>query len=286
MQISKEFKGVSGIYCLLNTNNGKRYIGLTTDLYTRINKHRSNLKHNKHYNAHLQAAYNKGYEFTTVILEQCSIEDLDVLEVKYINDYQTLNPKFGYNLADGGGKGNGLKGENCYNYNSNIFTFYNEDGRVEEDKTCYYMIKTYNLDTKIYALIKGKRQSVNGWRVSIDKVWERRYNFYNIDGREDLGLTQVELCAKYNLDNGSVSRVVRGLSEHCQGWSLKKNNILKRSIRNNKYSVVKMDGSITINNKTIKELSVYLECTARSVQNLCKGKYKTLKGYILIDNNI
>ena len=284
MKITSELKGQCGIYCLLNTNNGKRYVGLSTDLYTRIMKHRSLLKHNKHYNKHLQAAYNKGYNFEVIVLENCSIEELDTKEVFYMNLYNVLNPEFGYNLAEGGGLGNGLKGEQSPAFNSNIFTFYNEDGRVETNKTCYYMINKYNLSNKIYSVANGKITSTKGWRCSIDKVWEKRYDFYNIDGRIDKGLTQKEMCNKYNLDSSSISRVVRGLLNHCGGWSITPDKKCHREARNKKYSVCNETGTVLLLNKTIKEIAQILNCSTRVVNQLCRGKIKTVKGYKLINN--
>ena len=40
-----------------------------------------------------------------------------------MNLYNVLNPEFGYNLAEGGGLGNGLKGEQSPSFNNMIFTF-------------------------------------------------------------------------------------------------------------------------------------------------------------------
>ena len=283
MKNSVDFKGVVGIYCLLNTDNNKRYIGLSTDIYTRINKHISLLRHNKHQNKHLQAAYNKGYNFEVILLEKCKVEVLDTLEVEYMNKYNVLNPEFGYNLADGGGRGNGLKGDQCGNFNHNIFTFYNEDGTVEVDKTCYYMIQKYNLDTKVYAVANGSRNSTKGWRCSVDKTWERRYDFYHVDGRIDKGLTQKEMSEKYALDNSSISRVVRGLLNHCGGWSTTPDKKNHRDARNKKYSVSNVEGNVLIIDKTIKEIATILGCTSRSISSLCKGKLNTVKGFVLIN---
>jgi hypothetical protein len=59
------------------------------------------LRKNIHDNNHLQNSYNKFGEkkFTFTILELCNIEDLIMLENKYINTYKTDNSEFGYNLA-------------------------------------------------------------------------------------------------------------------------------------------------------------------------------------------
>lgn len=42
-----------GIYMLLNTKNGKRYIGSSINIRKRLWEHRALLRHNKHDNPHL-----------------------------------------------------------------------------------------------------------------------------------------------------------------------------------------------------------------------------------------
>jgi group I intron endonuclease len=61
----------SGIYKIVNKINGKAYYGSSIDLKNRLNKHKNDLKNNKHDNFHLQNAYNKyGIEaFEFIIIE-------------------------------------------------------------------------------------------------------------------------------------------------------------------------------------------------------------------------
>lgn len=49
----------SGIYCIINIKNSKRYIGSSKNIRQRLWTHRACLRHNNHENAHLQAAWNK-----------------------------------------------------------------------------------------------------------------------------------------------------------------------------------------------------------------------------------
>lgn len=97
----------TGIYNIINTANGKRYIGQTVYLYTRRRKHFNALKIGRHVNMHLQAAYNKYgsscFEFR--ILEICSEEMLDARECAWIKYYQSDHKEFGYNKQTGGGVG-------------------------------------------------------------------------------------------------------------------------------------------------------------------------------------
>lgn len=95
-------KSMSGIYSILNTKNGKRYVGQTYDLDYRWKRHRFDLSHNYHSNKHLQSAWNKyGSEvFEYSVLEMCQIENLDERESWWIDYFDCL--KSGYNQAAGG----------------------------------------------------------------------------------------------------------------------------------------------------------------------------------------
>lgn len=85
----------SGIYCIINIESGKRYIGSSLNIYQRLLSHRSNLRGNKHENRKLQSAWNRHKEelFDYYILEFCDKENLINREQFYID---TLNPE--YNL--------------------------------------------------------------------------------------------------------------------------------------------------------------------------------------------
>ena len=84
---------VCGIYMLINTKNGKRYIGSSINIRERLWKHRSLLRHNHHDNPHLQNAWNKYGEdcFDYSLLEICSTEDRFNREQFYVN---TLKPEY------------------------------------------------------------------------------------------------------------------------------------------------------------------------------------------------
>ena len=100
-----------GIYKITNTDNGKIYIGQSIDIRHRKSCHEYDLKNNRHGNIHLQRAYNinpKAFKFEIVC--QCNEEDLDSLEEYYINKYNCLDPRYGYNL-DKAARGTGRKSE-------------------------------------------------------------------------------------------------------------------------------------------------------------------------------
>jgi group I intron endonuclease len=89
---------ISGIYCIENTVNKKKYIGSSQNVYKRRNRHFSELKCGKHKNSKLQSSYNKHGKdaFIFYVLEEIADERLLIeAEQKYINDF---NPEYNINL--------------------------------------------------------------------------------------------------------------------------------------------------------------------------------------------
>lgn len=118
----------SGIYCIENLINGKKYIGKAKNIENRFYDHKRKLRTNSHFNIYLQRAWNKyGSEnFKFYILEKCSENKIYEKEKYYIKKFETKNKNFGYNLTDGGDGALGakwtdeqiekIKGKNHWNF--------------------------------------------------------------------------------------------------------------------------------------------------------------------------
>jgi len=90
------YKASTGIYEIVNTINGKRYVGSSVDLRRRKNVHWRSLHAGKHHNAILQAAWVKHGEaaFEFRVLRECERANLVIEEQAAID---RLEPE--YNLS-------------------------------------------------------------------------------------------------------------------------------------------------------------------------------------------
>jgi len=92
-----------GIYVLKTSNHF--YIGLSSDLNKREYQHFSKLERNEHPNQKLQNVYNKGYKIEFEIIQECEIDDLNRLEILWMDLYSVLNPGLKMlNLKSGGNR--------------------------------------------------------------------------------------------------------------------------------------------------------------------------------------
>jgi group I intron endonuclease len=100
-----DFGTNKGIYKITCTPTGKFYIGSSVNLKRRRFWHFCQLKHNKHDNQYLQAAYLKYgkdafiFEIVEFFNEDITIEEVLKIEQIHIDESQACNPSIGYNLC-------------------------------------------------------------------------------------------------------------------------------------------------------------------------------------------
>ena len=90
------------IYKIVNQVNGKYYFGKTIDFKRRMKEHRKSAKKGKTYLA--RSIRKHGWENFNVeiLIREVPSEDLSSLEKSYIEIYDSMNRKKGYNLTRGG----------------------------------------------------------------------------------------------------------------------------------------------------------------------------------------
>ena len=89
-KIDKKLQSKCGVYEFFNLENGKRYVGSSKDIYSRLSEHLHNLRYGKSHNKHFQAAWDKYGEdnFIYNVLEYCSLEDQYNREQFYLDFIQ------------------------------------------------------------------------------------------------------------------------------------------------------------------------------------------------------
>lgn len=82
-----------GIYQIVNTVNGKRYVGSSVDIDKRWREHIRLLKASKHHSRHLQSAWNKYGEdsFEFDVIEECEPHHLVDREQSHIDNLSHYN---------------------------------------------------------------------------------------------------------------------------------------------------------------------------------------------------
>lgn len=95
---------VCGIYKIINSLNGKVYVGKSVNIWKRWQSHKDKLVKGVHFNTHLQASYNThgSIYFTCEVIEECAESDLSEREKYWIIQFNSKDNQLGYNKVDGG----------------------------------------------------------------------------------------------------------------------------------------------------------------------------------------
>jgi group I intron endonuclease len=103
---------ISGVYQIINKSNNKKYVGSSKDIGHRWYRHKLALRNNKHYNDHLQRAWNKYGEVSFVFKVLEVVEDKSkLLEIEqyWLDKLETYKSKNGYNTCIVAGSIAGIK---------------------------------------------------------------------------------------------------------------------------------------------------------------------------------
>lgn len=201
---------VSGIYIILNTKNGKVYIGQTGNFNVRKAMHFSQLRNQRHCNFKLQSAFNKYGEsnFNFEILQEgIPPHEIDDAEINYIREFNSFER--GYNCSVGGKRPNGLTDiyqsigsqkdyrlmfwlllmhSKVFGMNDALLAFY-----IPPDLEDYFAMKSRTIK-RVIAAVFGQRYKMSitntDYTLPADEITERfqTYSTLHPDLLEDLSL--------------------------------------------------------------------------------------------------
>lgn len=158
------------VYLITNIENGKKYVGQTSDYLQRMRQYRyearpdSNVTHMHTITNEMRKFGFDAFEFD--ILEECdSFEELDMYEREYIKKFDTLNPEFGYNsLRGGGAKRLGLTNtkyamsdEERLKRSESIIVYYNSSFKVYPSAKSFAVEMCCDKSIITSSIRKGKR---------------------------------------------------------------------------------------------------------------------------------
>ena len=195
----------SGIYCIKNIFNNKKYIGGSRNIYIRIRDHINKLINNSHRNCHLQNSFNTyGLNaFTFFIVEKCNYKKIEKNEQKWIDFFDTTDRNLGYNIRPTSdnrilseetklkisvaNKGRKFSKEHIYNLSkSHIGVSFSKKHKLNHKKAMSLLFKLKNPETfrclmceKIFKS-KGHNKPICCSEICLQRHY-RKIGKYNID---------------------------------------------------------------------------------------------------------
>lgn len=113
-------------------------------------------------------------------------------------------------------------------YRGKRYTFYNIDGKIDENMTVTEMSKKYNLDSSYFSRLTLKKIDIShGWVIDINN-FPKKYTFYHIDGKIERNITISEMKNKYNYLKSCIFAIINNRRKTVYGWAIEKEHIDKK----------------------------------------------------------
>jgi group I intron endonuclease len=192
----------AGVYEFRNKVNNKVYIGSSKNIYYRLKDHLKTLHTQRHYNKHFQYSWDKYGEenFEFRVVEFCDVQEILVLEQKYIELTNACNKKYGYNIMPNALNNSGYK--------------WTEEERIRRSK--YEHEKYHKLSDESKEKIRQQlilaSHSRKNFEVKRDTKIKlsRKMKFIDKDGVEYIPKLPTEFMKLHSLDRAECHKVAKG----------------------------------------------------------------------------
>ena len=193
-----------GVYEIVNTINSKRYVGSSVNLKKRWGEHKSALRMNKHFNIHLQRAYNKyrkgAFEFRVLVIT----EPKEALRLENL-----LIPCADYNIAkDAVASRLGVVGE----FHPMYGKYHSEETKQKMRENSWIRGKHLSAETKqkISEGLTGHKCSAETKRkMSEARMGEKNHNWINLSKQEIERMKTLRVQGYYYYEIGEMFGVSR-----------------------------------------------------------------------------
>jgi len=186
----------SGIYIIFNSENRKKYIGSSINIYKRYRQHCNELINNRHGNQYLQNSYNKNPNNFQFLLLEKTLNDRNILierEQYWFDLTQSYKDNFGYNINPTAGNMTGFKfsEEQCKQRSID---------RMGSKNSYYGKTHSDEIKNKMKINRHNKHPGFKLTKEDVLKIYELL----------EQGLSNTEIAKMYNVKQHTISQIKTG----------------------------------------------------------------------------